>query len=158
LQATESEHWLPLGALTFLLVFVSGKMVLAGGKVHRWSLRLCAAAFVAYAVLGVIRLAPQEPADFLLIGIRALFAAGILFGLACITLAILGFVYGSTIGAIRPRLQRWSTVRRAAAQKHRQEQEEQRCRRREQQEWLRRAPERAQAEHETLQQAEQQQR
>src|SRR5229473_461288 len=87
------EHWIALGLLIFLLCSIGGRFVRIGSPVHRLALAAAALALVGYAGLAIARLDPRTPSDFLIIAIRATFAAGLTLTLCFVLLPMLAFVY-----------------------------------------------------------------
>jgi hypothetical protein len=144
LEFLEPDNWLAYLLIIVGLWFVGGKMN-AGGRGHRWPLRLGAGAFVVYACSAAYTDQPSRAENYLPILLKGALAAGLVSGAALVLLPIATFVYDHTLGASLRAVRAASarTRRRSADRRTRRQQEEQR--KRDQQSYENAAPERERA-------------
>lgn len=128
------DEFLTLVVLICLLVFTARQMARPNLLVYRQAGRLAGATVVLYAALGIHAWGVSSARDLLVILIRAILAAGVVFGIGTIMLAFVHHVVGDPLTAITSKYRQWTAeyrrqsaeeqARRQAAETERREREE----------------------------------
>ncbi len=130
-------------SVLLLIVFLAGGAMAGGNpKVHAWGRRLAAGAFIAYGIYGCLTFHPTYAEDWIGIGVRAAFCAGLALGLSWIMLSLVSFVYGHTVGPSFGKLRAIRFQLRQKSDDAKQRRAEENRRQQEQRDWERAAPER----------------
>ena len=138
LDRLQHDDFFPTLLVAGLLFFIGSKVSEGNQFNLLWSRRSGYAAFVAYAVLGVLHFHPSEAGAFFLIFIRGVLVAGMVFGAAGIVLPMIRGIYRLLIGGPLDRL---AAARRAMSRRF-QERRERIRQKRSNAEWERSRPER----------------
>ena len=104
LDRLQHDDFFPTLLVAGLLFFIGSKVSEGNQFNLLWSRRSGYAAFVAYAVLGVLHFHPSEAGAFFLIFIRGVLVAGMVFGAAGIVLPMIRGIYRLLIGGPLDRL------------------------------------------------------
>jgi len=113
------DEFLTLVVLICLLVFTARQMARPDSLVYRQARRLAGATIVLYAALGIHAWGLSSARDLLVILIRALLAAGVVFGTSTIILAVVHQVVGDPLTAIASKYRQWTAeYRRRSAEGH----------------------------------------
>jgi hypothetical protein len=103
LEWIDLGEFIPLGLLIGLLYFIGSQVSGDDPRIQRWSRAVSVLSFVAYAVAGISAWGAWNATELLLIVIRAMFAAGIVLGIARIVLPFAVFMYQQLTPSSVPR-------------------------------------------------------
>lgn len=129
------DETLTLLVLICLLVFTGWQMARPDTLAYRHACKSAAATLLLYGVLAVSAWGLSSAGDLLAIVVRAMLAAGIVFGLSSIILAAVYHTVGDPVQAVAGKFREWKAecerrvaqneARREAAERARREREEQ---------------------------------
>ncbi|MBW3597608.1 MAG: hypothetical protein KY475_10070 [Planctomycetes bacterium] len=123
LDLIRPEEFLVLLVLIVLLVFIGQQIARPDALTYQQARRLAATVIVLYCAGGIFAWEPSGIADLLLIVVRALFAAGFVFGASSILLAIVHRLVGDPVEAVVTKYTSWRAEcrRRVALERERRE-------------------------------------